>query len=63
MAHDAALLEDLTAPNTKWFPPLECAGKTHLLRRASRAQRLRDLDDGRCLGEPQIGIVDLTRQA
>jgi hypothetical protein len=62
-AHDAALLEDLTAPNTKWFPPVECAGKTHLLHRASGAQRLRELDDGRGLSEPQLRIVDLTRQA
>jgi len=62
VCHDSAVVEDLAAPDAEWFGPVECADQTVQPRRAVGAQRLRELEVGRGLGEPQVGTVHLTRQ-
>ena len=62
VGHDSAVVEDLPAPDAEWLLPVECAGQAFQPRRAVRAQRLRELEVGRSLGEPKVGTVHLTRK-
>lgn len=62
VGHDSAVVEDLAAPDAEWFAPVECAGQAFQPGRAVRAQRLRELEVGRGVGEPQVGTVHLTRK-
>ncbi len=60
--HDRPPLEDLAAPHTPGFGPFQRRRQALAADRAARAQRLGALQIGRGLGEPQVGIADMTRQ-
>ncbi len=61
--HDPTLVEDLPTPDAGRFPPVDRAGEAGQSHRAALAQRLRALDVARGVGEPQVGVVRLARQA
>jgi hypothetical protein len=61
--HDAAVIEDLTTPDTTRLLPLYRADQAHLLRRTAGTQRLGDLEVSGGISEPEIGIVQLARQS
>jgi hypothetical protein len=50
-------LEDLAAPDAPWLGPPDRAGKALGPHRTRRAERLRTLQLGRCVGKPQIGVL------
>ena len=55
-------MEDLATPDTARLLPLYRTDQTHLPGRTITAQRLGELEVGRRISEPEIGIVHLTRQ-
>src|SRR3954447_17870862 len=57
-----ATLEDLAAPDPPRLASLDCAGEALGAQRALRAERLRELEVGRRVGEPQIWVVRPARQ-
>src|SRR5262245_23246869 len=59
---ELAVIEDLAAPHASGFPPINCATEADEPSRASGTQGFRELQIRRCLREPQVGIVHLTRQ-
>ena len=61
--HDPTLVEDLPTPDAGRFPPVDRAGEAGQSHRAALAQCLRALDVARGVGEPQVGVVRLARQA
>ena len=60
--HDDAADEQLTAPDTPRLVPFQGAGQAGLLQRAVPAQGLRHFDITRRLGEPEIRVVQSTRE-
>jgi hypothetical protein len=60
--HDVAVTEDLATPDTTRLASLYRADQAHLARRTISAQRLGELEVGRGVSEPEIGIVYLTWQ-
>src|SRR5215470_11649309 len=59
--HDDAGDEQLAAPDAPRLPALESAGEAVSADGAGPAQRLRVLDVGWRLGEPEFRVVDQTR--
>ncbi len=55
--HDGPLHEELPAPDAPRLAPLERPCEALLECRAGPAQRLRELDVRRALGEPELGVV------
>ena len=60
--HDDTTLEDLATPHAPRLGALECTGEALDLQRATPAEGLRNLQVGRHIGEPQIGVVLAARQ-
>ena len=58
---DRAALEDLAAPNAPRLLPFQRRGQALAPDRAFCAQRLGALEIARVLGEPQVGVLDMTR--
>jgi hypothetical protein len=60
--HDPAALENLPAPHASGFASINGTGQTRRLNWAAATERLRLLEVCRYVGEPEIGIPNLTRQ-